>query len=170
MPLSEHAPVLEYWRTAVNCNIYDIGAPTFSINSQNTFFGYRCMCQKVQLYSNLATAFGSVCDFMCYADHGQWLSHLMSHVTLLLTIFLTCDRHVCVDDVSHAKDHTRWSGMLQVHSKYTMRKEWQYNGSYAFVPFVWYKTSQRYSRVSLYVEATLKLAIGGNSCGTLGII
>ena len=33
-----HAPLLEYRRMKVNCNIYNIGAPAFSINSQNTDF------------------------------------------------------------------------------------------------------------------------------------
>ena len=50
-PLNEHAPLLEYSRTEVNRNIYDIGTPAFSINSQNaTFFGYRCMYQKARSY------------------------------------------------------------------------------------------------------------------------
>ena len=38
VPISEHAPLLEYRRTEVNCNIYNIGVPTFSINSQNVVF------------------------------------------------------------------------------------------------------------------------------------
>ena len=38
-PLSEHAPLLEYRRMEVNRNIYNIGAPAFSINSQN--WGFR---------------------------------------------------------------------------------------------------------------------------------
>ena len=52
-PLSEHARLLEYSHTEVNWNIYNIGAPAFSINSQNTgfFFGYRRMHQKARLYS-----------------------------------------------------------------------------------------------------------------------
>ena len=33
-----HAPLLEYRHTEVNHNIYNIGAPTFSINSQNVAF------------------------------------------------------------------------------------------------------------------------------------
>ena len=37
-PLSEHASLLEYRRTEVNCNIYNIGVPAFSKNSQNTYF------------------------------------------------------------------------------------------------------------------------------------
>ena len=36
--LSEHAPLLEYRPTEVNHNICNIGAPTFSINSQNAVF------------------------------------------------------------------------------------------------------------------------------------
>ena len=40
VPISEHAPLLEYWRTEINHDIYiyNIGTPTFSINSQNAFF------------------------------------------------------------------------------------------------------------------------------------
>ena len=38
VPLSELAPLLELRHTEVNCNIYNIGAPTFSINSQNAVF------------------------------------------------------------------------------------------------------------------------------------
>ena len=37
-PLSQHAPLLEYRRTEENHNIHNIGAPAFSINSQNVFF------------------------------------------------------------------------------------------------------------------------------------
>ena len=37
-PLSEHAPLLEYRRMEVNRNIYNIGAPAFSVNSQNPAF------------------------------------------------------------------------------------------------------------------------------------
>ena len=36
--LSEHAPLLEYRHTEVNQNIYNIGVPAFSINSQNAVF------------------------------------------------------------------------------------------------------------------------------------
>ena len=38
VPISEHAPLLEYRCTEVNCNIYNIGVPTFLINSQNMVF------------------------------------------------------------------------------------------------------------------------------------
>ena len=38
VPISEHAPLLEYRHTEVNRNIYNIGAPTFSINSQKVVF------------------------------------------------------------------------------------------------------------------------------------
>ena len=37
-PLSKHVLLLEYRHTEVNCNIYNIGAPTFSSISQNMFF------------------------------------------------------------------------------------------------------------------------------------
>ena len=37
-PLSEHAPLLEYSRLEVNRNIYNTGAPAYSINSQNMVF------------------------------------------------------------------------------------------------------------------------------------
>ena len=30
VPISEHAPLLEYRCTEVNCNIYNIGTPAFS--------------------------------------------------------------------------------------------------------------------------------------------
>ena len=33
-PISEHAPLVKYWHTEVNCNIYNIGAPVCSIISQ----------------------------------------------------------------------------------------------------------------------------------------
>ena len=38
VPLSEHAPLLKYRHTEVNCNTSNIGAPAFSINSQNVVF------------------------------------------------------------------------------------------------------------------------------------
>ena len=34
-PLSKHAPLLKCRLTEVNCNIFNIGAPAFSVNSQN---------------------------------------------------------------------------------------------------------------------------------------
>ena len=48
--MGEHAPLLKYRCMEVNRNIYNIGAPAFSIKSQNAFFGYRCMGQKARLY------------------------------------------------------------------------------------------------------------------------
>ena len=46
-PTSEHAPLLEYRRTEVNCNIYNIAAPTFQSILKTWFFGYmRSMHQK----------------------------------------------------------------------------------------------------------------------------
>ena len=46
-PISEHAPLLEYRRTEVNCNIYNIAAPTFQSILKMCFFGYmRSMRQK----------------------------------------------------------------------------------------------------------------------------
>ena len=46
VPVSEHAPLLEYRRTEVNRNIYNIDAPTFSINSQNMVFLAIGTCNK----------------------------------------------------------------------------------------------------------------------------
>ena len=46
-PISEHVPLLECRRSEVNCNIYNIGTPAFSIISQNTVF------QKARLYGIL---------------------------------------------------------------------------------------------------------------------
>ena len=37
-PISERVPLLEYRYMEVNYNIYNIGAPTFSVISQNPFF------------------------------------------------------------------------------------------------------------------------------------
>ena len=50
-PLSEHAALLKYRRTKVNCNIYNIGAPAFSINSRNVFFLAIGACDKKRDYS-----------------------------------------------------------------------------------------------------------------------
>ena len=50
-PLSEHAPLLEYSRTEVNHNICNIGAPAFSINSQNAFFLAISACAKKYDYT-----------------------------------------------------------------------------------------------------------------------
>ena len=36
--ISEYVPLLEYTHTEVNCNVYNIGAPAFSIFSQKAFF------------------------------------------------------------------------------------------------------------------------------------
>ena len=36
--LSEHVPLLKHRRTEVNRNIYNIGAPAFSIKFQNAVF------------------------------------------------------------------------------------------------------------------------------------
>ena len=49
-PLSEYAPLLEYRRMEVNCNIYNIGAPVFSIISQNVFFSATGACTKKHDY------------------------------------------------------------------------------------------------------------------------
>ena len=46
VPISEHAPLLECRWTEVNRNIYNIGAPTFSINSQNVFFALGTCTKK----------------------------------------------------------------------------------------------------------------------------
>ena len=45
-PLSEHAPLLEYRRTEVYCNIYNTDTPAFSINSQNALFSARTHAPK----------------------------------------------------------------------------------------------------------------------------
>ena len=39
--VSEHAPLLEYRRTEVNRNMYDIGSRAFSINPQNALWGVK---------------------------------------------------------------------------------------------------------------------------------
>ena len=49
-----HAPLLEYRRREVNCNIHNTGMPAFSIISENAFFS-SCMSQKVQLYGTCLT-------------------------------------------------------------------------------------------------------------------
>ena len=47
--LSEHAPLTEYRSIEVNCNIFNIGTPAFSINSQTAVFQLRRMYQKAWL-------------------------------------------------------------------------------------------------------------------------
>ena len=50
MHFSEHAPQLKYRRTEVNSNIYNMGAPAFSINSQNAFLAIGA-CPKKRDYT-----------------------------------------------------------------------------------------------------------------------
>ena len=50
-PISEHAPLLEHRYTEVNCNIYYIGAPAFSIISGVVFFLAIGACAKKRDYT-----------------------------------------------------------------------------------------------------------------------
>ena len=81
--LSEHALLLEYRGTKVNRNIYNIGAPAFSINSHNAVFGYRCMRKKhVYGVGIVITWYCSwharICCHVYSASQSEWTKDVFS--------------------------------------------------------------------------------------------
>ena len=82
---SEHVPLLECRRTEVNRNIYNTGAPAFSVNSQSTYFSAIGACAKKRDYT------------VCVSVRELWRG-LNTAIHSVQSFFILChDTNKCVN-------------------------------------------------------------------------